>query len=198
MKVLATLLAAVITVSASLPALSQNRGKPASTAPGTQASSQSNSVPSSNVNARSFVLLDYQSGQIIAAQKADERVEPASLTKLMTAYLAFSAIQQKKIALTQTIPVSTRAWKAEGSRMFIEPNRPVSVDELLHGTIIQSGNDSSIALAEAVAGSEDLFAELMNKEAQRMGLKNTHFMNSTGLPDKEHYSTAEDMAHLAA
>ena len=159
---------------------------------------QSSGVPAPNVTAKSFVLLDYLSNQIIASHNPDERVEPASLTKLMTAYLSFAAIKQKKLTLTQVIPVSTRAWKAEGSRMFIDLKQPVTVDELLHGMIIQSGNDASIALAEAIAGSEQLFAELMNKEAQRLGLKNTHFINSTGLPEKEHYSTAEDMARLAA
>ncbi|MBA2690386.1 MAG: D-alanyl-D-alanine carboxypeptidase [Burkholderiales bacterium] len=159
---------------------------------------QGSAVPTPNIAAKSFVLLDYQSGQVIASQKPDERIEPASLTKLMTAYIAFSAIKQKKLSLTQAIPVSTRAWKAEGSRMFIDLKQPVTVDELLHGMIIQSGNDASIALAEAIAGSEELFAQLMNKEAQRLGLTNSHFMNATGLPAKEHYSTTADMAKLAA
>ena len=164
----------------------------------TSVSSNAQSVPSPNVAARSYVLLDYQSGQILSSEKPADRVEPASLTKLMTAYVVFEAIKQKKITTAQTVPVSTKAWKAEGSRMFIEPNRPVTVDELMHGMIIQSGNDASIALAEAAAGSEELFAQIMNKEAKRLGMKNTSFVNSTGLPDKEHYSTAEDMALLAA
>ncbi len=158
---------------------------------------QSSTPPSPNLAARSFALFDYQSSQLLSSQKPDERTDPASLTKLMTAYIAFSAIKQKQIALTQTVPVSPHAWKAEGSRMFIEPNKPVTVDELLHGMIIQSGNDASITLAEAIAGSEDLFAQLMNKEAKRLGMNNTNFMNATGLPNKQHYSTANDMAKLA-
>ena len=139
----------------------------------TSPSANAQNVPSPNVAARSYVLLDYQSGQILTSEKPAERVEPASLTKLMTAYVVFEALKQKKITTAQTVPVSTKAWKAEGSRMFIEPNRPVTVDELMHGMIIQSGNDASIALAEAAAGSEELFAQLMNKEAKRLGMKNT-------------------------
>ena len=150
------------------------------------------------VAARAWLLMDTQSGQIVQSQAADERVEPASLTKLMTAYVVFAAIKEKRISLTQTVPVSERAWKASGSRMFIEPRKPVTVEELIHGMIIQSGNDACIALAELVAGSEELFAQLMNKEAQRLGMKNTSFMNSTGLPDPKHFTTARDLATLAS
>jgi D-alanyl-D-alanine carboxypeptidase (penicillin-binding protein 5/6) len=150
------------------------------------------------VAARAWLLMDTQSGQIVQGLAVDERVEPASLTKLMTAYVVFAAIKEKRIALTQTVPVSERAWKASGSRMFIEPRKPVTVEELIHGMIIQSGNDACIALAELVAGSEELFAQLMNKEAQRLGMKNTSFMNSTGLPDPKHFTTARDLATLAA
>jgi D-alanyl-D-alanine carboxypeptidase (penicillin-binding protein 5/6) len=112
--------------------------------------------------------------------------------------VVFAAIKEKRISLTQTVPVSERAWKAGGSRMFIEPRKPVTVEELIHGMIIQSGNDACIALAELVAGSEELFAQLMNKEAQRLGMKNTSFMNSTGLPDPKHFTTARDLATLAS
>ena len=150
------------------------------------------------VAARAWLLMDTQSGQIVQGLAVDERVEPASLTKLMTAYVVFAAIKEKRIALTQTVPVSERAWKASGSRMFIEPRKPVTVEELIHGMIIQSGNDACVALAELVAGSEELFAQLMNKEAQRLGMKNTSFMNSTGLPDPKHFTTARDLATLAA
>ena len=150
------------------------------------------------VAARAWLLMDTQSGQIVQGLAVDERVEPASLTKLMTAYVVFAAIKEKRIALTQTVPVSERAWKASGSRMFIEPRKPVTVEELIHGMIIQSGNDACIALAELVAGSEEMFAQLMNKEAQRLGMKNTSFMNSTGLPDPKHFTTARDLATLAA
>lgn len=150
------------------------------------------------VAARSWVLLDPASGQILTAFKEDERVEPASLTKIMTAYVAFAALKQGRVSADQTARVSERAWKTSGSRMFVEPNKPVSVEELLRGVIVQSGNDASVALAEAIAGSEENFAQMMNQEAQRLGLKNTRFSNATGLPDPQHYSTARDMAVLTA
>ncbi|MFA6312404.1 MAG: D-alanyl-D-alanine carboxypeptidase family protein [Sterolibacterium sp.] len=150
------------------------------------------------VAARSWLLLDYGSRQELAGANVDERIEPASLTKLMTAYLSFSALKQGTLNPDQAVPVSERAWKTQGSRMFIEPKRPVTVDELLRGMIVQSGNDACIALAEAIAGSEEAFVQAMNREAQRLGLKNTQFRNSTGLPDPQHYSTAHDLALLAA
>lgn len=151
--------------------------------------------PSLEVNA--YLLRDVNSSTNIASDKKDEKFEPASLTKIMTAYLTFNAIQQGHLKLDQIVPVSEKAWKAEGSRMFIEPNKPVTVDELLHGLIIQSGNDAAIALAEAVAGSEDQFAIMMNEQAKKLGMTATHYMNSTGLPDKEHYTTASDLAIMA-
>jgi D-alanyl-D-alanine carboxypeptidase (penicillin-binding protein 5/6) len=154
-------------------------------------------VPAPTIDAPSYLLLDFASGQPIVAERADERREPASLTKLMTAYLAFAALRDKAIAPTQMAPVSTAAWRAEGSRMFIEPRKAVTVDELLRGMIVQSGNDASIALAELVAGSEPAFAERMNAQAARLGLANTHFTNATGLADPQHYSTAADLARLA-
>ena len=157
----------------------------------------SSDIPAPPIAARSFLLFDAASGQVLASQAASERFEPASLTKLMTAYLVFDALKTNKLTLTQTVPVSTHAWKAEGSRMFIDPKQTPTVEQLIRGTIIQSGNDSSIALAEAIAGSEDLFAQLMNKKALQLGMKNTHFMNATGLPDAQHYSTAEDLTLLA-
>ena len=146
---------------------------------------------------KAYLLQDFNSGNYIASYKKDERIEPASLTKIMTAYVTFDAIQHGHLKLDQTLPVSEKAWKVEGSKMFIEPNKPVTVDELLHGMIIQSGNDASIALAEGVAGSEAQFAEMMNKQAAKLGLTNTHFVNATGLPDKNHYTTASDLALLA-
>jgi serine-type D-Ala-D-Ala carboxypeptidase (penicillin-binding protein 5/6) len=154
--------------------------------------------PPPPVAARAWLLLDYQSGQTIAAHKADERIEPASLTKLMTAYLVFDALTKKAITPEQTVPVSKRAWKAGGSRMFIEPRKPVTVDELLRGMVVQSGNDATVALAELVGGSEDVFAQMMNREAQRLGLKDTQFTNASGWPEPKHYSTARDLAVLAA
>jgi serine-type D-Ala-D-Ala carboxypeptidase (penicillin-binding protein 5/6) len=149
------------------------------------------------IAANAYILRDFVSGQVLASHNSDQRVEPASLTKLMSAYLVFNALQNKQLRIDQTLPVSRRAWRAEGSRMFIEPNKPVRVDELLRGMIVQSGNDASIALAEGVAGSEEVFAQLMNKEAARLGMKNTNFVNATGLPNKEHYTTALDLSLLA-
>ena len=146
---------------------------------------------------RAWVVADVSSGQILAAEKADERFEPASLTKLMTAYLVFAALKEKKLALEQPIAISEKAWRAPGSRMFVEPKRPVTVDELIRGMIVQSGNDACIALAEQIAGSEEAFAGLMNREAERLGMKNSKFMNASGLPDPQHFSTARDLYLLA-
>ena len=154
-------------------------------------------IPAPPIAARAYVLFDAGSGQILAQQAASDRFEPASLTKLMTAYIAFQALKDKKLTLTQTLPVSERAWRAEGSRMFIDPKQTPTVEQLLRGMIVQSGNDASIALAEGIAGSEDLFAQLMNKQAQKLGMKNSNFTNATGLPNPQHYSTAEDIAILA-
>jgi D-alanyl-D-alanine carboxypeptidase (penicillin-binding protein 5/6) len=150
------------------------------------------------VIARAWLVADLSSGQLLAAERADERFEPASLTKLMTAYLVFSALREKKLALEQPVNVSERAWRAPGSRMFLEPGRPASVEELIRGMVVQSGNDACIALAEAVAGSEEAFAQRMNREAMRLGMSNTNFTNSSGLPDPRHYSTARDLYLLAA
>ena len=147
---------------------------------------------------RSWLVGDLTSGQVLASHRPDERIEPASLTKLMTAYVVFGALREKRISLGQQVPVSVRAWRAPGSRMFIEPRKPVTVDELIRGMEVQSGNDACIALAEAVAGSEEVFAQMMNREAARLGLKNSSFVNATGLPDVKHYSTAADLYKLAA
>ena len=147
---------------------------------------------------KAWMLADLSSGQILAAENADERFEPASLTKLMTAYVVFTALKEKKIALEQQVTVSERVRRAPGSRMFVDPKKPVSVDELIRGVIVQSGNDACIALAELIAGGEEAFAVRMNKEAARLGMKNTKFMNSSGLPDPQHYSTARDLQVLAA
>jgi len=151
-----------------------------------------------SVNARAYVLADITSGQLIASDQADERVEPASLTKLMTAYLVFQALRDGKIKLDQAVPVSEKAWKVGGSKMFIERRKPVVVDALIRGMIVQSGNDACIALAELIAGSEDAFAQLMNREAKRLGMVNSQFMNASGLPDAQHYSSARDLYLLAS
>ncbi len=155
-------------------------------------------VAAPTIAARSWLLLDATSGQVLAAHEPDLKVEPASLTKVMTAYLAFGALREKRLALDQRPPVSQAAYKAGGSRMFVDPRDPASVEQLLNGMIVQSGNDASIVLAEALAGTEETFAQQMNREAQRLGLRNTRFRNATGLPDPEHYSTARDLATMAA
>lgn len=155
-------------------------------------------APAPQIAAQAYLLTDLTSGQTLIGQNADERREPASLTKLMAAYVIFSALKQKQIQWTQLVKISERAWKTEGSRMFIEPNKSVTVEELLRGMIVISGNDATLALAETVAGSEEAFVQRMNSEAQRLGLKNTHFINSTGLSHAQHYSTAADLTRLAA
>ena len=148
--------------------------------------------------AKSWLLLEMGSGQMLTSEKADERLEPASLTKLMTAYLTFKALQQKTIAISQPLPVSEKAWRTGGSKMFIRVDTQVPVDDLIKGMIVQSGNDACVTLAEAIAGSEESFAQMMNREAQRLGMKNSNFMNSTGLPDPQHYTTARDLSLLAS
>jgi D-alanyl-D-alanine carboxypeptidase (penicillin-binding protein 5/6) len=154
-------------------------------------------APPPNLAVKAFLLKDFNSNYVIASQKSNTRIEPASLTKIMTAYLSFKALKNGHLSLTQTLTVSEAAWKVEGSKMFIEPNKPVTVDELLHGMIIQSGNDASITLADGIGGTEAQFADMMNKEATRLGMKNTHYMNATGLPDVQHYTTADDLMILA-
>jgi D-alanyl-D-alanine carboxypeptidase (penicillin-binding protein 5/6) len=154
--------------------------------------------PPPSLAANAWLLLDHNSGQVMTAHNADERIEPASLTKLMTAYLTFSALKAGTITLEQEVPVSEKAWRMIGSRMFIEPRRPVTVEQLIHGMIIQSGNDACVALAELIAGSEEAFAHLMNREAERLGMRNTHFTNASGLPDENLYTTARDLALLAS
>ena len=147
--------------------------------------------------AKSYVLMDAASGQVLVEHNGDERLPPASLTKLMTAYLATLEINRGQIREEDKVHVSEKAWRTGGSRMFIQVGSQVSVGDLLHGVIIQSGNDASVALAEHIAGSEDAFADRMNQQAQRLGLTNTQFRNATGLPHPEHYSSAHDMAKLA-
>lgn len=158
---------------------------------------QSQPVPPS-LAAKSWLLIDLSSGQVLSEEKADERLEPASLTKLMTAYLTFSAIRQKTLHLQQPLPVSETAWRMGGSKMFVKVNTEVTVEDLIKGMIVQSGNDACIVLAEAIAGSEEDFAQLMNREAKRLGMSNTNFRNSTGMPDPEHYTTARDLSKLAS
>ncbi len=158
---------------------------------------QLSSIPVPELAAKAWLTLDANSGQIIAANNINQKVEPASLTKIMTAYVVFNAIAQGRLSLEQTVPISEKAWKTEGSRMFVKVNTQVSVGELLQGMIVQSGNDATVALAEAVAGSEEAFVALMNREAQRQGLKGTYFTNSPGLPHADHMTTVYDLGVLA-
>ncbi|CAB3768032.1 D-alanyl-D-alanine carboxypeptidase family protein [Paraburkholderia humisilvae] len=156
-------------------------------------------VPPPAVNARSWVLVDATSNQVLASGNPDERVEPASLTKLMTAYLVFQALDTKKISMDQTVmpSVAVRRVRNDESRMFIEANKPVTVHDLVYGMIVQSGNDAAIALAELVGGTEAQFVAMMNAQAQKLGMKNTHYADVNGMPDAQHYTTAGDLALLS-
>ncbi|MGZ3236752.1 MAG: D-alanyl-D-alanine carboxypeptidase family protein [Burkholderiaceae bacterium] len=161
--------------------------------------SQAQVLPSPTLAAKSWVLLDATSNQVLASQEPAMRIEPASLTKIMTAYVAFEALRDKRLDINQVVNVSVRAWKVDpsSSKMFIDPATPVKVNDLLYGLIVQSGNDAAVALAEAVSGTEDAFVTVMNRDAERMGMKSTHFSNSHGLPSPDNYSTAQDLAILA-
>lgn len=160
--------------------------------------SQLSNVPIPTVGAKAWASYDVNSGQFIAALNLDERIEPASITKLMTAYLVFEALEKGLLQLDQEVLVSENAWRTEGSRMFIDPNTHVSVDDLLQGMIVQSGNDATVALAEAIAGSEEAFVALMNEEAARQGLEATYFQNASGLPHETHLTSMRDIALSAA
>ncbi len=148
------------------------------------------------IAAKAYILIDANSGKVIAESEADAPLEPASLTKIMTAYITFQELAKGSLHVDDMVPVSEKAWKAEGSRMFAEPGASIAVENLLKGMIIQSGNDASIALAEKIAGDELVFAELMNQTAIRLGMQHTHYVNSMGLPDPNHYSSARDLAIL--
>ncbi|MGB5105054.1 MAG: D-alanyl-D-alanine carboxypeptidase family protein [Steroidobacteraceae bacterium] len=150
------------------------------------------------IKARSFIVIDHDSGRVLAALEPDTRQEPASLTKLMTAYGVFKALKEGRIKLDDMVTISEHAWKQEGSRMFIEVGKQVSVDNLIQGLIVQSGNDATVALAEFVAGTEPTFVQMMNTYAKELGMTGSHFMNSAGMPDPEHYTTARDTAILAS
>lgn len=149
------------------------------------------------VAASGHLLIDFDSGQVLSEENASQRLEPASLTKIMTAYVVFRELAEGNLRLTDEVLVSEKAWRTPGSRMFIEVGKKVKVEDLLKGVIIQSGNDASVALAEHVAGSEETFATVMNTQAKRLGMLNSNFVNATGLPDPDHYSTAEDIARVA-
>src|SRR3954463_7967974 len=149
------------------------------------------------IAARSYLLMDVSANQVLAGRDIDNPVEPASLTKLMTQYLVFDALRAKKISLQQTLPVSVRAWKMPGSRMFIDPSMQVPVDDLIKGMIVQSGNDATVALAESVGGTAEHFVELMNQQAKALGMKSTTYKNPEGLTEAGHTTTARDLSILA-
>ena len=149
------------------------------------------------IKASSYLVMDFNSGELLVEENTEQKLPPASLTKIMTVYVVSSELANGKISLEDEVLVSEKAWRTQGSRMFIEVGKKVKLDDLLHGVIIQSGNDASVALAEYISGTEDVFVDLMNKHAERLGMHNTHFVNSTGLPDENHYTTAGDLAKLA-
>jgi len=164
----------------------------------TAASAQTRPVPAAPViGATSYLMIDAKSGHELASLKPDTPVPPASLTKIMTSYVVFQVLKEGQITLEDEVTISEKAWRMQGSRMFVEVGKRVRVEDLLMGVIVQSGNDASVALAEHIAGSESVFAEMMNQSAQQLGMLSTHFVNATGWPDDDHYSTARDLTTLA-
>ncbi|MBQ0725344.1 MAG: D-alanyl-D-alanine carboxypeptidase [Cycloclasticus sp.] len=149
-----------------------------------------------DLEAKSYHMIDFHSGEVLASKNADLKLAPASMTKIMTALIVFREVNQGNLNLDEKVRISEKAWRTPGSRMFIEVNKFVTIDELLHGMLVQSGNDATVALAEHIAGDEATFSQLMNQVAQQLGMTNSHFINSSGLPDDEHYSSARDLAIL--
>jgi len=168
------------------------------TAPAAATAAPTPVPPPPQLKARSFIVIDHDSGRVLAALEPDTRQEPASLTKLMTAYGVFKALKEGRIKLDDMVTISEHAWKQEGSRMFVEVGKQVSVENLVQGLIVQSGNDATVALAEFVAGTEPTFVQMMNTYAKELGMTGSHFKNSAGMPDPEHYTTARDTAILAS
>ncbi len=154
--------------------------------------------PPPKLDAHAWMLTDELSGTVLAEKDADKRVAPASLTKLMTTYLTFQALKAGQIHLDQKLPVSNKAWRMEGSRMFLDPRKSATVEQLIKGMIVQSGNDACIVLAEGIAGSEEGFVSMMNQEAKKLGMTGTHYANATGLPNPQHYTTAADLTRLVS
>jgi len=186
------LLLVVIALSLPLAALAQ---RPPAPTPAPPKAMPTPAAPT--LGANSYILMDFNSGRVLVESNPDMRVEPASITKVMTSYVVFHELADGNIKLEDLVNVSEKAWRTGGSRMFIEPNMEVTLEQLIKGMVIQSGNDASVALAEYLAGSEDAFAGLMNHYAQQLGMSNSHFMNATGLPHEEHYTTARDVALLS-
>ena len=150
-----------------------------------------------NIDAKGYILIDALSGKVIAEKNADFHTAPASLTKLMSLYIISSALKNGSIHLDDKVRISTKAWQTPGSRMFVKAGDEVSVKDLLQGIVVASGNDATVAMAEYVAGTEDGFTSIMNEQAKNLGMKNSHFLDSTGLPNPNHYSSARDLAILA-
>ena len=150
-----------------------------------------------SIQASAYVLMDFNSGKIVASHDANKKVEPASLTKMMTMYVVDQELKAGKIKYTDPVIISEKAWRTQGSKMFVEANKEIQVQDLIRGIIIQSGNDSSVAMAEHIAGTEEAFASIMNSYAQELGMVNTHFENATGLPSSNHISSAYDLALLS-
>jgi serine-type D-Ala-D-Ala carboxypeptidase (penicillin-binding protein 5/6) len=171
-------------------ALKQNPGNP------TPDSKPLTTPSAPNVNAKSFILIDVNSGKILAEKNSTQRLQPASLTKIMTMYIISDALKRGQIKLTDKVSISKKAWQTGGSRMFVQVGDEVPAEALIRGIIVQSGNDACVAMAEHIAGSEESFADLMNQQAKNLGMANTHFMDSTGMPDPNHYTTSKDMAIL--
>ena len=171
---------------------------PAAAAPATEATPPSPIPPPPAISARSYIVMDHDSGRVLAALEPDARQEPASLTKVMTAYGVFRALKEGRIKLDDMVTISEYAWKQEGSRMFVQVGTQVSVENLIQGMIVQSGNDATVALAEHVAGTEPTFVQMMNAYAKELGMTGSHFTNSAGMPDPEHYMTARDAVILSS
>jgi D-alanyl-D-alanine carboxypeptidase (penicillin-binding protein 5/6) len=171
----------------------------ATAAPMTESAPPATAIPPPpELKARSYILIDAQSGRTLAAMDPDSKQEPASLTKLMTAYGVFKALKEGRLKTTDMVTISEHAWKQEGSRMFVEVGKQVSVDNLIQGMIVQSGNDATVALAEKVGGNEETFVQMMNTYAKQLGMSGSHFVDSSGMPDPNHYMTARDVATLTA
>jgi len=184
----------LMTLLACMPILATAQTPP----PPTPAPPKGMPIPAApTLGANSYILIDFDSRDVLAENNADMRVEPASITKVMTSYVVFTELAAGNIKLTDKVNVSENAWRTGGSRMFIEPGMDVTVEQLIQGMVVQSGNDASVALAEHLAGTEEAFAGLMNHYAQQLGMTNSHFMNATGLPHEEHYTTARDVAILS-
>lgn len=199
-KTLLGLIAAAFISSSTLAAPEQAASAVVTTpaaAPAAALTPHTPAVPVPDIAATAYIIKDLQSGQILAEKGLNEQIEPASLTKLMTAYLAFKALDNGTLKPNQMLTVSDKGWRAEGSRMFLDPKVPASVSDLIKGLIVQSGNDAAITLAEAMGGSEEGFANMMNAEAKRLGLTQTFYLNSTGLPGEGHLTSVNDLAILA-